>query len=113
MIRAAIAREQLVKELETLRQRIAELEALRQQRDRAQTYLDIAGVMIVAIDSKGKVTLMNKKGCETLGFKLEEVLGEDWFDHFLPERNRDSVRSVFNQLIAGQAELAETMKIRY
>ena len=30
----------------------------------AQTYLDVAGVMFVAIDRQGTVTLVNKKGCE-------------------------------------------------
>jgi PAS domain S-box-containing protein len=82
-------------------------EEVRRQRDRAQTYLDVAGVIIVAIDSLGKVSLINKKGCEILGFKCEEVIGRDWFDHFLPERDRASVRFVFDQLKAEKADFGE------
>ena len=36
-------------------------EALRKERDRAQTYLDIAGVLFVALDKEGTVTLINDK----------------------------------------------------
>jgi PAS domain S-box-containing protein len=77
-------------------------EALREERDRAQQYLDIAGVTIVVLDATGKVTLINKKGCEILGYTEEEILGRDWFSHFLPERNRDVVRSTFDQLMTGE-----------
>ncbi len=35
--------------------------------DRAQRYHDIAGVLIVVLDKDGRVTLINKKGAETLG----------------------------------------------
>src|SRR3990172_3552314 len=37
-------------------------QALREERNKAQNYLDIAGVIIVAIDSAGKVTLINMRG---------------------------------------------------
>ena len=41
--------------------------ALRQARERAQRYLDIAGVIIVVLDADHRVTLLNRKGCEILG----------------------------------------------
>jgi PAS domain S-box-containing protein/putative nucleotidyltransferase with HDIG domain len=61
-------------------------EALRKERDKAQKYLDIAGVMIVILDPTGRVTLINKKGCEILGYPEPEIIGKNWFDHFLPKR---------------------------
>ena len=79
-------------------------EQLRQQRDQAQSYLDIAGVMIVAIDSKGKVTLINRRGCEILGYEAHEIIGKDWFDHFLPARLRAEVRDVSHGVLAGKIE---------
>jgi hypothetical protein len=58
-----------VEELDALRSRVAELErraeilhateqALREERDRAQTYLDVAGVMFVALASLVKTGSM-------------------------------------------------------
>lgn len=77
-------------------------EVLRKEKDKAQKYLDVAKVIMVAIDAKRKVTLINKKGCEVLGYKEEEIIGKDWFDNFIPERIRDELKDVFVGLIAGE-----------
>jgi len=82
-------------------------DALRQERDRAQKYLDVAGVMLVAVDANQKVTLINKKGGEILGGKEEEIIGKNWFDNFIPERIRDGAISVFDKLMAGETEGVE------
>jgi PAS domain S-box-containing protein len=74
-------------------------EALRRERNRAQRYLDIAGVMLVALDTEGTVTLINKKGCEILGYEEEAIIGKNWFDHFLPEEMRDGARKIFHQML--------------
>jgi len=78
--------------------------ALRQEKDRAQEYLDIAGVMLVAFDTAGKVILINQRGTEILGRRQEEIIGQDWFEGFLPLRIRDQVRAVFGRLMAGEVE---------
>jgi PAS domain S-box-containing protein len=77
---------------------------LRKERDRAQKYLDVAGVMLVAIDSEQRVGLMNKKGCEILGYKEEEILGKNWFNNFLPERVQRQVQAVFQRLMCQQEQ---------
>lgn len=74
--------------------------ALRRERDRAQSYLDIAGVMIVALDSRGCVTLTNRKVTESLGYTGDELLGRDWFDTCFPADRRQDVRNTFLQLLA-------------
>jgi PAS domain S-box-containing protein len=78
-----------------------------QERDRAQQYLDIAGAMLVAIDAKGEITLINRKGCDIIGFEEGRLLGKNWFDTCLPSKVRKTVKSVFNQLIAGEIESIE------
>ncbi|MBI5116033.1 PAS domain S-box protein [Candidatus Poribacteria bacterium] len=70
--------------------------ALREERDRAKKYLDIAGVILICIDRSQKVTLINKKGCEVLGYEEHEIIGKNWFDNFVPERQRDERRSSFD-----------------
>lgn len=80
---------------------------LKEEKDKAQKYLDVAGVMFVLINKEGKVTLVNKKGCEILGYHESEIIGKSWFDTFLPEQNREQVKEVFNKLMAGEIEAAE------
>ena len=82
-------------------------EALRQERNRAQKLLDIAGVMFVAIDAKGEVTLVNQKGSRVLGYEQKEIIGKNWFDNFLPVRIKDQTKTVFNRLMAGEIEAIE------
>ena len=38
---------------------------------------------------------------EVSGYKLSEVVGQNWFDVFLPQRDRDTIRAVFARSIAG------------
>ncbi|MBW1821854.1 MAG: PAS domain S-box protein, partial [Deltaproteobacteria bacterium] len=76
-------------------------EALRLERDRAQQYLDVAGVMLVGIDRDQKVILINRKGCEVLGYSEDEIIGKNWFDHFLPGTNISEVKEVYDQIISG------------
>ncbi|MBE9582060.1 MAG: PAS domain S-box protein [Proteobacteria bacterium] len=82
-------------------------EALRQEQDKVQHYLDVAATMFVVIDRDEKITLLNRKGCEILGVQEEEVIGKNWFDNFVPERMTEEIRSVFQQLIHGQVEPVE------
>jgi len=75
--------------------------ALQAEHDRAQTYLDIVGSIVVALDRTGRITLVNRKACEVLGYREEEMLGRDWFDTCIPEHVRNEVKEVFDQLMAG------------
>ncbi len=59
-----------------LEQRVAERTA------RAQQYLDVAGVVFVALDPQGRVTLINRRGCELVGDSEENILGTNWFEEF-------------------------------
>jgi len=82
-------------------------QTLQAERDRAQRYLDIAGALLVGISPDGTITLINKAGCELLGYPQEELIGRDWFDLVIPERERDSTRAVFAGLMSGDLEPLE------
>jgi PAS domain S-box-containing protein len=82
-------------------------QALRAERDKAQRYLDMAGAIIVAVGPDETVTLINKRGCEVLGYEETGIVGSNWFDLFVPERERESVRRVFNTHMAGEIEIDE------
>jgi len=82
-------------------------EALRKERDKAQQYLDIAGVILVVLNADQTVALINKKGCEILGYEESEIIGKKWFDNILPERDRERTRASFCELIAGNVKQIE------
>ena len=86
--------------------------ALRREKATAQQYLNIAGVMMLALDASANVILVNQKGCAILGYPEQEILGRNWFEHFLPTRVRESVKSVFSQIMAGQVKLNEYLESR-
>lgn len=77
------------------------------EKNKAQQYLNIAGVILVSIDSSGIVNLINHKGCEVLGYSEEEILGKNWFDKFLPERLGENVKQVSKKVFSGEVESAK------
>jgi len=82
-------------------------EAVRRERDKAQTYLDVVGVMLLVLTPDGKVALINKQGCRLLGYSEAEVVGRNWFDLVIPDVTRESVRSVFQTAMRGGQDLPE------
>jgi PAS domain S-box-containing protein len=76
---------------------------LRKERDKAQKYLDVAAVIMVAIDTEQRVGLINKKGCEILGYSEDEILGKNWFNNFLPKSIKDEVKEIFDKVLSKQA----------
>ncbi len=72
------------------------------QKAKAQSYLDLAGVMFVAVGGDEKVFLANQKATEILGYSQKEIIGKNWFDNFLPVSQRELVRGLFHKIIAGE-----------
>jgi len=73
-----------------------------QERDLSQRYLDVANIMLIVIGVDEKVSLINKKGCQILGYEENEIIGKNWFDTFVPERLRKEIRIVSNKILAGE-----------
>jgi PAS domain S-box-containing protein len=82
-------------------------ELTRRERDKAQTYLDVASVMFMAIDSKENVVLINRKGCEILEYSEAEIIGQNWFDNFLVTEDIAEVRGIFEKLMRGEIAAVE------
>ena len=74
---------------------------LSQERDRAQKYLDVAGVMLMVVNADETVGLINRRGCSMVGCREEEILGRNWFDQAIPEKHRTEARKAFYRFIQG------------
>jgi PAS domain S-box-containing protein len=80
-------------------------ESLRTERDKAHQYLDIAEVMLLALNKKGEITLINRKGNQILGYEEGELLGKNWFTTCLPSPSRKYTKSLFLKLMSGEATM--------
>ena len=85
---------------------------LANERDLVKRYLDVAGVMLMALDRNGRITMINRKGAHILGLPENELVGMNWFEHFVPEDEIGALRQVFSSLMAGETRLLERYENR-
>ncbi|XMB73016.1 PocR ligand-binding domain-containing protein [Mycoplasmatota bacterium WC30] len=78
---------------------------LQREKDLAQNYLNIAGVMIIVLNNEGIVTMINKKGCEIIGAEQKDIIGKNWFDNFLPKDTIKSVKELFDKIFKKAIDL--------
>ncbi len=74
---------------------------LRDERDKLQKYLSLAGTVFLTLNTEGNIALLNPKGCDVLGVSAEDAIGESWFE-FIPHQHRDDVKLVFDRLMNGE-----------
>jgi len=85
--------------------RILAQETVRIERDRAERYLDVAGVMIAVIGTDGTIERMNRTGCLALGYAETELVGKNWFGTLVPEPLRPRLEANFRKLMNGSSLL--------
>jgi diguanylate cyclase (GGDEF)-like protein/PAS domain S-box-containing protein len=76
---------------------------LRVERDRAQSYLDVASTLLVILYADGTVGLLNRHSREVLG----DLVGHNWHERVVPPAERDEARRAFEGLVAGDDAAVE------
>ena len=71
-------------------------EALFHSEKQFRNLLENVQLVAVMLDRNGNITYGNRYLLGLTGWSVEEILGKCWFDLFLPEDIRESVRSVFH-----------------
>jgi two-component system, cell cycle sensor histidine kinase and response regulator CckA len=94
-------------EQEILERKQAESD-LRHERDRAQRYLDTADVILLALNTNGRITLANRYACSVLGWTADELLDRDWFELCVAPQERDTVRKTFLDALGGDLSIIES-----
>ena len=57
-----------------------------QERDRAQSYLDTVETIMMVLDKQGRITMINRKGCEILGYSETEIINSLWYSsRYMPD----------------------------
>jgi len=75
-------------------------EALRRERDFAESLVETAQAIVLVLDTEGHIVRFNPFMEEISGYTLPEVQGRDWFATFLPERDREPTRGLFSRAIS-------------
>jgi PAS domain S-box-containing protein len=68
------------------------------------------GMIVVIINRDHSIEILNMKGCQILECTQEQVVGKDWFDLFIPERLRNTLRKSLDSKIKGHAESTSTFE---
>jgi PAS domain S-box-containing protein len=85
--------------------------SLRHEQDRAQHYLDTVEAIIVALNIEGRITTINRKGCQIFGCAEDELIGQFWFSTCLPQpEGMEKVYPVFLKILAGETEFLENFE---
>ncbi len=85
----------------------AQTSELRQQRDRAQLYLNAAEVILLARDTSGRITLVNRFACELLGWSADELIGSNWIEKCVPQSHQKITEERFKALLEGAKSSVE------
>lgn len=73
--------------------------ALNKERQLISQYLDVTKSVFLVLGKNEQIIAVNKQGSRLLGLPEEELKGKNWFDEFIPEAERESVRAVFTQMM--------------
>lgn len=82
-------------------------EQLRDAYIKLNTYLEVLNLVFVVIDRNQKIKRINQRGAEILGYSKDELIGKNWFDLMIPEKDREKVKIVFESVISGEREMVE------
>lgn len=77
---------------------------LREAYATSQRYINTTASILVSLDHKGDIVLINPAGCRLLGYSEENLVGKNWFDTCLPEETREIVKDAFDKIIAGELD---------
>lgn len=75
-------------------------EELKESERRFRKMLEEVELVAVILDAQGKITFVNDFLLNLTGWQRNEVIGKDWFKIFLPDEEREQVRSFFFKSVA-------------
>ncbi len=77
------------------------------ERNRAEQYLESAQVMMLFLNEKGIVKMINRKGSEILGYSKQYIIGENWFEKFIPKEDTAKMKEIFASAIKGEIDFVQ------
>lgn len=73
-------------------------ELIQLEKEKAQSYLDVAPVIFLVVNNEGNVDLINKAGCRIFGYEEKEILGKNWITDFIPPDAQAHCREIYDPI---------------
>ncbi|MDP3118884.1 MAG: FIST N-terminal domain-containing protein [Sulfuricurvum sp.] len=74
--------------------------------EQTQYYLDIAKVLIMALDNDKNIIMINQEGADILGYSKDEIIGKNFIENFIPESMRTETNfiadNILNKVVGAQ-----------
>jgi two-component system, cell cycle sensor histidine kinase and response regulator CckA len=77
-------------------------EALKESERRFRETLEGANLIALQLDLEGKIVFVNDYLAHLTNWNLEDIVGQNWFDLFIPENQRNKMRQLHCQNTSGQ-----------
>ncbi len=72
---------------------------LKVEKRKLEDYLEITEAIIIVLDAHRKISQINKRGCDVLGYAENDLIGRDWLDFCICggcENKRETTRDLFD-----------------
>jgi len=80
---------------------------LRQERDIASNYLDIARIILLVLDKDANVSMVNQETCRITGYSREQLIGHSWFELCAPGAHQEELIRLFKQMMNGDIPMID------
>ena len=67
-------------------------------------YFDSTEAIIVVLDNKGDIQLLNQKGAMILGIDVTTIIGENWFENFIEKSIQKEIQALFDSVIKSKID---------
>ena len=92
----------LLRSLQHIARRRSVERELAKEHEFAEMVLETAEAIVLVLNPEGRITRFNRYLAELTGRRLDEVENHDWFETFIPERERERVKAVFLRTLSEQ-----------
>ena len=69
-------------------------------------FLELADSIMLGLGTDGRVLFINQKGADVLGYPVEQVVGRNWFETFVPGGARAQAHASFQRISAADGTTA-------
>ncbi len=81
-------------------------EVLKAAKDFSENLIETANVIVLTLDINANISTFNKHAEELTGYKKKEVLGKNWFNIFIPERDKKIIPGVFRDALGQMPDVS-------
>ncbi|SDG03112.1 PAS domain S-box-containing protein [Methanolobus vulcani] len=103
-LKKPVGKFELEKKIDSLLRIKEQHDNLLTEKNKAYYYLDYVGILVAVLDLDFKVTTINKKGSDFLGYSPDKIVGKEWIESFIPHDSVSDIRAHYDGLVSGEVK---------